>query len=95
MKPPHVHGTDPSHSDPTPPPKKPLWETLVIVANFVGVWIYFLAWIAAGRAKEPLAIWWQFLLLPLLVALVVVFLRRIARAKHAVRENTTPRPPRF
>jgi len=69
-----------------PQSKTPLIETLVIAASFAGVWIYFFAWLAAGRAKAPLSVYWQFLLLPCLVALFFVFRKRLARARSAVRE---------
>lgn len=68
------------------PSKTPIWETLTIIASFAGVWIYFFAWLAAGRAKIPLSPYWQFLLLPCLVALFFVFKKRLARARDAVRE---------
>ena len=67
-------------------PKTPFWETLVIVASFVGVWVYFFAWLSAGRARAPLALYWQLLLVPCLVALFFVFRKRLARARNAVRE---------
>jgi uncharacterized membrane protein len=79
-----------SNSSETSSRKTPLWETLVIAASFAGVWIYFFAWLAAGRAKAPLSAWWQFLLVPCLIALIIVFRRRFARAKNAVRESSRP-----
>jgi membrane protein implicated in regulation of membrane protease activity len=82
--------TQASKSSEDSSPKTPRWETLVIAASFAGVWIYFFAWIAAGRAKAPLSVWWQFLLVPCLIALVVVFRRRLARAKNTVRESNRP-----
>lgn len=77
------------------PKKKPLWETLVIAASFAGVWIYFFAWLAAGRDKTPLAPTWQLLLVPCLIALFIVFRRRLARARSTMRESQEMRPPRF
>ncbi len=72
---------------PNPPESKtPLWETLVIIASFAGVWIYFMLWLSAGRARTPLPLYWQLLLVPCLVALFFVFRKRLARARNAVRE---------
>ncbi len=82
--------TPPSHSSKESSSKTPIWETVVIALSFIGVWIYFFAWIAAGRAKAPLEVWWQFLLVPCLIALVVVFRLRFVRAKNAMRESTRP-----
>lgn len=80
-----------SQQDLPPIPRRPLWETIVIAASFGGVWIYFLAWIAAGRAKAPLSAWWQFLLVPCLVLLFIVLRRRMARAQDVLREDAKAR----
>ena len=89
----------PQPNPPEPPESKtPLWETLVIAGSFAGMWIYFFAWLAAGRAQTPLSPYWQLLLLPCLLALFLVFKKRIKRAQNAVREaseqNSFPPRPR-
>lgn len=92
--PPHL-APDDSSSKPSTGPKHPLWETIVIALSFVGVWIYFFAWLLAGRAEEPLSAWWQLLLLPCLVALFIVFRQRFKRAQAIMRENKERQQPHF
>lgn len=84
--PPHL-APDTSSSEHSEGAKHPLWETIVIALSFVGVWIYFFAWLIAGRREEPLSAWWQLLLLPCLVALFIVFRQRFKRAKEIVHQN--------
>jgi membrane protein implicated in regulation of membrane protease activity len=72
-------------------------ETLVIAGSFVAVWIYFGARIWAGRAEIQLSPFWQLLLLPALVLLAIVFVRRTKRVINALRgrDEQGSYPPRF
>lgn len=84
----------PSQHDLPPIAPRPWWETLVIAASFGGVWIYFLIWISAGRAKDALSPWWQLLLTPCLVMLFLILRRRIKRAREVLQEDARARQPR-
>lgn len=71
-------------------------ETLILAGSFVAVWIYFGIRIWAGRREIELSTWWQLLLLPALILLVIIFVRRAKRVLGALRNNDTnsftPRP---
>lgn len=76
-------------------PSKYSWETLVIAASFVAVWIYYLLRMRASHGDTPLSPASQLLLLPAVVLLVVVFVRRMTRVFGAMREamNRSGSPP--
>jgi hypothetical protein len=61
------------------------WETIAIAASFAAMWIYFLVWLWAGRNEIELSPAWQFLLLPALVLLIVIFARRLRRVLALLR----------
>ena len=61
----------------------PLWETIVLFASFVLLWVWFLASQNARAAQEPLSPIWQVVLGAALLVLVVVTARRISRVKRA------------
>jgi len=69
------------------------WETIGIATSFIAVWIYFLVWIWAGRSQIELSPFWQLLLLPALVAMLIVFVRRMKRVLGAIRGKDTNMPP--
>lgn len=92
---PSSNGSSSASSDPSAGSGHPLWETIVIALSFVGVWIYFFAWLLAGRTEKPLSSWWQLLLTPCLVALLVVFFRRFKRAREIVRQSKERQRPFF
>lgn len=69
-------------------------ETLIIAGSFVAVWIYFIARIWAGRAQVTLSPFWQVLLLPALVLLVIIFVKRLRRVARALRGEFDDAPTR-
>jgi hypothetical protein len=76
-------------------PRSYSWETVVIAVSFLAVWVYFAAWIWAGRNETPLSAAWQLLLLPALVLLAVVFVRRMQRVMSSLRGQSKSTPPHF
>jgi hypothetical protein len=71
------------------------WETIGIAISFIAVWIYFLIRIWAGRAEIELSPFWQLLLLPALIAMLVIFVRRMKRVVNAIRGNDGNAPDSF
>lgn len=59
-------------------------ESWVMAACFVAVWIYFIAWIAARKYGSGLSNWWQLVLLPLLIIVLVITARRVSRIKKEI-----------
>lgn len=69
------------------------WETYAIALSFVAVWIYFAAWIWSGHTRVQLSTAWQLLLLPALVIMAVIFMRRLRRVLASMRgENDEDSP---
>ena len=62
-------------------------ESWVMAACFAAVWIYFLVWIAARKFGSGLSNWWQLILLPLLVIVLVITARRVSRIKKEIAEQ--------
>jgi membrane protein implicated in regulation of membrane protease activity len=75
------------------PQRSYTWETVVIILSFLAVWVYFAAWIRAGRNETPLSPAWQLLLLPALVLLAVVFVRRVQRVMNSLRGESKSTSP--
>jgi heme exporter protein D len=63
--------------------KTPWWETAVLVASFILVWAWFLT-----RGTKSAMVWNAVLLLAV-VALVVVFVRRVRRTVAALRDQSS------
>lgn len=59
-------------------------ESWVMAACFAAVWVYFLVWIAARKLGNELSNWWQLILLPLLVIVLVITARRVSRIKREI-----------
>jgi len=59
-------------------------ESWVMAACFAAVWIYFIVWIAARKYGSGLSNWWQLVLLPLLIIVLVITARRISRIKKEI-----------
>lgn len=55
-----------------------------MAACFAAVWVYFIAWIAARKYGAGLSNWWQLILLPLLIGVLVITARRISRIKKEI-----------
>jgi hypothetical protein len=62
-------------------------ESWIMAACFAAVWIYFLAWMVARKLGSGLSDWWQLILLPLLVIVLVIMGRRISRIKKEINEQ--------
>jgi hypothetical protein len=70
-------------------------ESWVMAACFAAVWIYFLVWIIARKLGNDLSNWWQLILLPLLVIVLVITARRVSRIKKEIdaqQKNPGPKP---
>jgi len=59
-------------------------ESWVMAACYAAVWIYFIAWIIARKLGNDLSNWWQLILLPVLVIVLVITARRISRIKKEI-----------
>jgi len=59
-------------------------ESWIMAACFAAVWIYFLVWIAARKYGSGLSNWWQLILLPVLVIVLIITARRISRIKKEI-----------
>ncbi|MEO6908391.1 MAG: hypothetical protein ABI210_10925 [Abditibacteriaceae bacterium] len=59
-------------------------ESWVMAACFALVWIYFIVWILARKLGSELSNWWQLILLPLLVIVLVITARRVSRIKKEI-----------
>jgi len=59
-------------------------ESWIMAACFALVWIYFVVWIAARKLGSGLNNWWQLILLPALVIVLVIMGRRISRIKKEI-----------
>jgi membrane protein implicated in regulation of membrane protease activity len=71
-------------------------ESWVMAACFAAVWVYFLIWIAARKFGSGLSNWWQLILLPVLVIVLVITTRRVSRIKKEIdaqqkNQGTKPR----
>jgi hypothetical protein len=63
-----------------------LWETLTMIASFVLLWVWFLSSRSGGVSPAI-----HGLLAVALIALVVIFVRRLKRVREAL--NETQKPP--
>ncbi|HEX9996507.1 MAG TPA: hypothetical protein VGB45_05130 [Abditibacterium sp.] len=74
---------------PTPPEpeKTPRWETATMVLSFVLVWAYFLAFQSARREGVTPHFAWNLALLGAVIALIVVFVRRLKRTLQSLRDQ--------
>ena len=60
-------------------------ESWVMAACFAAVWVYFIVWIAARKMGNGLSNWWQLVLLPLLIIVLVITGRRVSRIKKEIK----------
>lgn len=59
-------------------------ESWIMAACFAGVWVYFIVWILARKLGSELSNWWQLILLPLLIIVLVITARRVSRIKKEI-----------
>lgn len=56
-----------------------------MVLSFVALWVWFIAHQSAGRAQQPLSLWWQIPLVVSLGFLIWIFVRRARRAMLGIK----------
>jgi hypothetical protein len=69
----------------------PRWETAVMLGSFLLIWAYFLARHAALKGGDPLHLAWNVALILAVVALVVVFIKRLKRTLDLLRISNPTR----
>lgn len=62
-------------------------ESWIMAACFAAVWVYFIVWIAARKLGSELSNWWQLILLPILIIVLVITARRVSRIKKEIAEQ--------
>ncbi|RYG69599.1 hypothetical protein EON80_09505 [bacterium] len=72
-------------------PSTPKWETAVMVGSFLLIWAYYLARQKANMSGDGLHIAWNVALGAAVVALVVIFIRRLQRTLVLLRSSGAAR----
>lgn len=65
-------------------------ESWLMAVCFAAVWVYFVAWILARKFGSGLSNWWQLILLPALIAMLIIMGRRISRIKREIDKHKKP-----
>ena len=71
----------------------PLWESIVILVSFGFLWAWILFSKAAHAQGQNLGIGWAIVQIAAVAALLIIFIRRVQRAKKAFNEGDARNRP--
>lgn len=68
-------------------PAHPRWETFVMFVSFALLWAWLLSRISLRQApNEPIGPFWMAIQIVAIIALLAIFVRRLARVRSAIKE---------